>query len=230
MSDLEQTRKMIAKKFKQSYGERIKQNSSNETAETSGIIDQCDDAQPNHDVNCGDGGVGVDGGTTSTAYSVDKYNDKNNDNGNGKDTDNDDDDDYEGGKLAVEVMSETKASSKSNGKSRSKSSNKNSSKKESFELVANAEPKKAHHSMKRKRHIIRSDKTNTITVTQPWTPPQKRAKKLSEKSTRKSFNANKLCERLRLLVSTQRAGLHQQQHEQEIDSILRKLHENGIIL
>lgn len=219
--DLEHTRKLIAKKFKQSFGERIKRNSSSsisETAEISRAIDQCGD---------------------------DDYDAQTNRNGNCVDVAGEFDDDEGGTKLAVvEDMREAKGASKINsksssesiGKSSGKRNSKSSSKKESAEFVANAEPKYAHLPMKRKRYIIRSPQTNDIKVTQSWIPPppppqpEKRAKKLSDKLAAKSFDANKLCERLRFLVSTKKGELHQQQHIQEIDSILRKLYENGVIL
>lgn len=68
-----------------------------------------------------------------------------------------------------------------------------------------------------KRCIIRSTDTNRI-----LSAPKRQQKKKSES------DANKLCDRLRLLVSLQRAGVSG--YKEEIDSILEKLFEYGIIV
>lgn len=81
----------------------------------------------------------------------------------------------------------------------------------------------------RKRYIIRSAKTNGIRVSSCKAPSSVRSSSKTEK-TRKWLDANKLTERLQMLLSAQDDGIAPPQNYQEIDSILFKLREMQVIL
>lgn len=80
-----------------------------------------------------------------------------------------------------------------------------------------------------KRYVIRSTKTNGIKVT-PSSSSLSTVSSNRRETLLRSFDANGLCNRLRLLISGHDEGIPIPQNYHEIDSILSKLRELQVIL